>query len=90
MAESEDKRQKNHSQKKKNQLSSTLSSTLCLLRTLFEDLDCAIKLQEKIVNEVTVLHSLDPRNYLFNGQEEGDYRFGQGIINEASSDDREY
>jgi hypothetical protein len=38
----------------------------------------------------TELHSLDPRNYLFNGQEEGDYLFGQGIINEASSDDKEY
>jgi hypothetical protein len=32
----------------------------------------------------------DPRKYLFNGQEEGDYLFGQGIINEESSDDREY
>jgi hypothetical protein len=32
---------------------------------------------------------LDPRNYLFNGQEEGDYLFGQGIINEASIDDKE-
>jgi hypothetical protein len=36
------------------------------------------------------LHSLDPRNYLFNGQEEGDYLLGQGIINEASIDDKEY
>ena len=44
----------------------------------------------EIANEVTVLHSLDPRNYLFNGQEEGDYLFGQGIMNEASSDDKEY
>jgi hypothetical protein len=33
---------------------------------------------------------LDPRKYLFNRQEEGDYFFGQGIINEASSDDKEY
>ncbi len=33
---------------------------------------------------------MDPRNYLFHGQEEGDYLFGQGIINEASSDDKEY
>ena len=33
---------------------------------------------------------MDPRNYLFNGQEEGDYLFGQGIINEASIDDKEY
>jgi hypothetical protein len=90
LAESEDKRQKNHSQKKKNQFSSTFSSTVCLLCTLFEDLGCAIESHEKIANEVTVLHSLDPRNHLFNRQEEGDYLFGQGIINEASSDDREY
>jgi hypothetical protein len=45
-------------------------------------------LHEKIVNEDTELHSLDPRNYLFNRQEEGDYLFGQGIINEASIDDK--
>ncbi len=37
-----------------------------------------------------MLHSLDPRNYLFNRQEKGDCLFGQGIINEASSDDKEY
>ena len=63
---------------------------MCLLHALFEDLGCAIELHEKITNEDTELHSLDPRNYLFNGQEEGDYLLGQGIINEASSDDREY
>jgi hypothetical protein len=63
---------------------------VCLLHTLFEDLECAIELHEILVNEVTALHSLDPRKYLFNGQEEGDYLFGQGIINEASSDDKEY
>ncbi len=90
IAESEDKGQKNHFQRKKNQHSSTLSSTVCLLCTLFDDLECAIELHEKIANEVTALHSLDPRNYLFNRQEEGDYLFGQGIINEASSDDKEY
>ncbi len=90
LAESKDKCRKNHFQKKKNQLSSTLSSTVCLLCTLFEDLGCAIELHAKIANEVTALHSLDPRNYLFNGQGEGDYLFGQGIINEASSDDKEY
>ncbi len=90
MAKSEDKHQKNHFKKKKNQLSSTLSSTVCLLCTLFEDLGCAIELHEKIASKVTVLYSLDPRNYLFNWQEEGDYLFGQGIINEASSDDKEY
>ncbi len=44
LAESEDKRQKKHFQKKKNQLSSTLSSTVCLLCALFEDLGCAIEL----------------------------------------------
>jgi hypothetical protein len=57
-------------QKKKNQLSSTLLSTVCLLHALFEGLGCAIELHEKIANEDTELHSLDPRNYLFNGQEE--------------------
>ncbi len=46
---------------------------MCLLHTLFEYLECAIELHEKIANEVTALHSLNPRNYLFNGQEEGDY-----------------
>ncbi len=54
---------------------------MCLLCALFEDLGCAIKLHEKIANRVTVLHSLNPRNYLFNGQEQGDYLLGQGIIN---------
>jgi hypothetical protein len=90
LAESEDKRQKNHFQKKKNQLSSKLSSTVCLLRALVEDLGCAIEFHEKIANEDTELHSLDPKKYLFNGQEEGDYLFGQGIINEASIHDKEY
>jgi hypothetical protein len=61
LAELEDKHQKNHPQKKKNQLSSTLSSTVCLLCTLFEDLGCAIELHEKIAKEVTVLHSWDLR-----------------------------
>jgi hypothetical protein len=61
-----------------------------LLCALFEDLGCAIELHAKIANEDTALHSLDPRNYLFNGQEEGDYLFGQGIINEASFDNKEY
>ena len=90
LAELEDKHQKNHFQKKKNQYSRTLSSTVCLLCTLFENLGCAIELHEKIVNKVTVLHSLNPRNHLFNRQEEGDYLFGQGIINEASIDDKKY
>ncbi len=47
-------------------------------------------MHQKIANEDTELHSLDPRNYLFNGQDKGDYLFGQGIINEASIDDKEY
>jgi hypothetical protein len=51
-------------------------------------------MHEKSANEINELHSLDPRNYLFNGQQDGDgcidYLFGQGIINEASSDDKEY
>jgi hypothetical protein len=47
-------------QKKKNQLSSTLLSTVCLLHALFEDLGCAIELHEKIANEDSELHSLDP------------------------------
>jgi hypothetical protein len=90
LAESEDKHKKNQPQKKKNQLSSTLSSTVCLLHALFEDLGCAIELHEKIANEDNELHFLDPRNYFFNGQEEGDFLFGQGIINEASINDKEY
>ncbi len=49
-----------------------LSSIVSLLCILFEDLGCAIELHAKFVDEVTELHSLDPRKYLFNGQEEGD------------------
>ena len=67
---------------------------MCLLHTLFEDLDCAIELHEKFADEVTELHSLDSRKYLFNGQEEEDdcnnFLFGQGIINEDKNDDKEY
>ncbi len=43
LAESEDKRQKNISRKRRI----TLSSTVCLLHALFEDLGCAIELHEK-------------------------------------------
>ncbi len=64
LAEKEDKRKKNQPQKNKDQLSSTVS----LLCTLFEDLGCAIELHEKLADEVTELHSLDPRKYLFNRQ----------------------
>jgi hypothetical protein len=57
---------------------------------LFENLGCAIELHEKLADEITELHYLDPRKYLFNGIEKGndcnDFLFGQGIINEASSD----
>ncbi len=71
--------EKNQPQKSKNQLSSTVS----LLCTLLEDLGCAIELHAKLVNEVTELHSLVLKKYLFNGQVEGDdcnkYLFGQGI-----------
>ncbi len=69
LAESEDKRQKKHTRKKTNQFLSTFSSTMYLLCTLFEDLGSVTELHEKIANEDTELHSLDPRNYLFNGQE---------------------
>jgi hypothetical protein len=43
-----------------------------LLCTLFEDLGCAIELHEKLADEITELHSLDLKKYLFNRQEEGD------------------
>jgi hypothetical protein len=61
-----------------------------LLHTHFENLGCDIELHEKIAHEDTELHLLDARNYLVNGQEEGDYLFGQGIINKSSIDDKEY
>ncbi len=60
-----------------------------MLHALFEDLGCAIESHEKIANEDTKLHSLDQRNYLFNGQEEGDYHLGQGMNDEASINDKE-
>jgi hypothetical protein len=68
------------------------ANTQCLKECLKVDssLGCAIELHEKITDEDTELHSLDPRNYLFNRQEEGDYLFRQGTINEASNDDKEY
>jgi hypothetical protein len=47
-------------------------------------------LHEEIANENTEKYSLHPRNYLFNGQEEFDYLFGQGIINEAIINDKAY
>jgi hypothetical protein len=50
---------------------------VCLLCALSKDLGCAIELHEKIANEDTGLHSLDPRNYLFNGQEEEYYLLGK-------------
>jgi hypothetical protein len=90
LAESKDKRQKNHIRKKRNNFSSTFSSTMYLLCTLFEDLGSVTELHEKISNEDTELPSLDPRNYLINEQEEGDYLFCQGIINQASINDKDY
>ncbi len=53
-------------------------------------LGSVIELHEKIANKDTEIHSLDPRNCLFNGQEESDYLFGQGIINEESINDKDY
>ena len=61
-----------------------------LLHSLFESLGIVARLHEEIVNEDSKIYSLDPRNYLFNGQDEGDYVFGQGIINEASINDKTY
>ncbi len=57
---------KSASEKEESTFKHTLS-TVCLLRALFEGLGCAIELHEKKANEYTELHSLDPRNYLFNG-----------------------
>ena len=88
LAESEDKRQKKQSRVQK--IKSTISSTMYLLCSLFENVGCVAKLHEEIVNENTEKYSLRPRNYLFNGQEECDYLFGQGIINEASINDKAY
>jgi hypothetical protein len=59
-----------------------------LLCSLFKNLGSVAKLHEKIANEDSEVYSLNPRNYLFNGQEEGDCLFGQGIINEASINDK--
>jgi hypothetical protein len=71
-----------------------LSSTVSLLCILFEDLGCAIKLHEECADNVTEKHSLDPRKYLFNGQEERDdsnyFLFGQDIINDFNGAEKEY
>ncbi len=88
LAESEDKRQKIYTRERK--IKSTFSSTMYLLCSLFENLGSVAKLYEEIANEDTEIYSLDPKKYLFNGQEEGDYLFGQGIINEASINDKAY
>jgi hypothetical protein len=61
-----------------------------LLPSLFENVGCVAKLHEEIVNENTEKYSLRPRNFLFNGQAECDYLFCQGIINEASINDKAY
>jgi hypothetical protein len=80
---------KSFPEKEESIFKNTLKHCVFALCT-FEDLGCAIELHEKIANRVIVLHSLNPRNYLFNGQEEGDYLMGQGIISEVSIDDKEY
>jgi hypothetical protein len=61
-----------------------------LLRSIFKFFCSVAKLHEEIANENTDKYSLRPRNYLFNGQEKCDYLFGQGIINEASINDKAY
>ncbi len=61
-----------------------------LLHSHFENVGCVAKLHEEIANENTEKYYLHPRNYLFNGQEECDNLFGQGIINEASINDKAY
>jgi hypothetical protein len=77
LSESEDKCQKIIPRKRRiNFQAHSQAQCVCFAHYLK-----AIELHEKIANEVTGLHSLDPRNYLFNRQEEGDYLFGQGIIN---------
>jgi hypothetical protein len=48
LAESEDKHQKNHNRKRK--IKSTISSTMYLLHSLFENLGSVAKLHEKNVN----------------------------------------
>jgi hypothetical protein len=88
LAESEDKLQKNQTRVQK--IKSTISSTMYLLRSIFINFCCVAKLHEEIANENAEKYSLHPRNYLFNGQEECDYLFGQGIINEASINDKAY
>ena len=88
LAESEDKRQKNQTRVQK--IKSTISSTMYLLRSLFENFGCIAKLHKETVKENTEKYSLRPRNYLFNGQEECNYLFGQGIINEANINDKAY
>jgi hypothetical protein len=71
---------KTFQEKEESSFRHTFKHCVFALRT-FLRLGCAIELHEKIANEDTELHSLDPRDYLFNGQAEGDYLFGQGIIN---------
>jgi hypothetical protein len=67
---------------------------MSLLHILYEDLGCAIESHEKYVDNVTEQRSLDPRKYLFNGQEKGDYcnyfLFRQGIINNFNGAEKEY
>jgi hypothetical protein len=64
-AESEDNHEKNHIRERK--IKSNFSSTMYLLRSLFEGLGIVARLHDKIVNEDSEIYSLHPRNYLFNG-----------------------
>jgi hypothetical protein len=59
---------KNISGKRRNNFQAHFQALCgCFAHFLKIDLGCAIELHEKIANEDTELHSLDPRNYLFNG-----------------------
>jgi hypothetical protein len=62
LAESEDKREKNHTRERK--IKSTFSSTMYLLHSFFESLGIVARLHQDIVNEDSKIYSLDPRNYL--------------------------
>jgi hypothetical protein len=69
LAESEDKRQKKSYPEKDESIFKHFFMHYVFLCTLFEDLGSVTELHEKIANKDTELHSLDPRNYLFNEQE---------------------
>jgi hypothetical protein len=70
LAESEDKRQTNKTRLQK--IKSTISSTMYLLRSLFENFGCIAKLHKEIVNEIQrnilctqeIIFSMDKRNVI--------------------------